>query len=176
ISVGAVVVENGCITEESEFYTMVNPGRPISPKSQKITGISDEMLVGQPAIGEVLLDFLEFAGPRILVAHRAPFDIAFMNVKLCEVIGRRVVNPVIDTAILASSVYPFYDDYSLENLAPRCKVDLAGRHHALADARIAASIFIHLLAQLEEKGVTNLPQLAQLFKEANKRSSYPIGY
>jgi DNA polymerase III subunit epsilon len=174
ISIGAVVIENGLILDSPYFYELVNPKRPVSSQAKKITGISDDMLAGKPDFIEILPDFLKFTGPRILVAHNAPFDLAFINNILSETIGRRIVNPVIDTVLLASALYYSFGDYSLENLATRFKLDLEGRHDALADARIAASVFLKLLPELKTKGVTNLHQLAQFFNEVDLTKGYPL--
>lgn len=174
ISIGAVIIENNRILDQPLFYQLVNPKRSVSPQSQRITGISDEMLADKPNIVEVLLDFLKFTGPRILVAHNAPFDLAFINNKVAEAIGRRIVNPVIDTVLLTSSLFYSFGDYSLESLASRFNLDLEGRHHALADARIAASLFLKLLPELKTRDVNNLHQLAQLFSDIDLTKGYPL--
>ena len=174
ISIGAVIIEKNRIPEQPVFYQLVNPKRSISPQSQKITGIRDEMLEDKPDIIEVLLDFLRFTGPRILVAHNAPFDLAFINKKIAETIGRRIVNPVIDTVLLTSALFYSFGDYSLESLASRFNLDLEGRHHALSDARIAASLFLKLMPELKTREVNNLHQLAQLFSDINLTKGYPL--
>lgn len=173
ISIGAVIVEKGKILEEPRFHEMVNPGRPVSPQTEKITGITDEMLVDKPELIPVLLRFLRFTGARIMVAHNASFDLAFINNRLGEAIGRRIVNPVIDTVLLTSSLYYALGDYSLESLAPRFNLSLEGRHDALGDAAIAASLFICLLAELEAIGVKNLPSLIRHLEDSNPARGYP---
>ncbi len=176
ISLGAVIIENGRLPEKPSFYRLVNPGRPVPARAQSITGITDDMLQGKPGIGPVLLDFLKFAGPRILVAHNAPFDLAFLNKILGESIGRRIVNPVIDTVLLTSALYYSYGDYSLENLACRLNFSLEGRHNALSDARIAGSLFLKLLPDLEKKGIKTLQQLSLLFSDSDPARGYPLIY
>ncbi len=174
IALGAVVVEDNRIQAQPFFEQLVNPLRPISAQSKKITGITEEMLAEQPTICTVLLDFLKFTGPRILVAHNASFDLAFLNIKIGEAIGTRIVNPVIDTVLLASALYPSIGDYSLENLAPRFNIKLEGRHSALGDARITGALFLQLLPRLFSEGVTTLQQLAQLFAGTPSKSGYPL--
>jgi DNA polymerase III subunit epsilon len=174
ISLGAVMIENGRIQPQPVYEQLINPLRSISAQSKKITGITEEMLQGQPTICGALLEFLKFAGPRILVAHNAPFDLAFLNLKIGEAIGTRIVNPVIDTVLLASALYPSLGDYSLENLAPRFNFNLEGRHSALGDARITAALFLQLLPRLFAEGITTLPLLAQLFAGTPSKSGYPL--
>jgi DNA polymerase III subunit epsilon len=174
MSLGAVVVEEGQIQAQPVFEQLVNPLRSISAQSKKITGITEVMLTDQPTICTVLLDFLKFTGPRILVAHNASFDLAFLNLKIGEAIGTRIVNPVIDTVLLASALYPTLGDYSLENLAPRFKINLDGRHSAIGDARITAALFLQLLPKLLAEGVTTLQQLAGLLAGTPSKSGYPL--
>jgi DNA polymerase III subunit epsilon len=174
ISVGAVIIENGVILGETVYYQMVNPKRPISKESKIITGITDEMLSDKPSIESVLLDLLKITGTRILVAHNAFFDLAFINYKLSKITGKRIVNPVIDTALLAAALFNFLGDCSLENTASYFGVNLEGRHHALMDALITANIFLKLLSQLESKNILTLPQLSQLFASNDLRRGYPL--
>jgi len=173
ISLGAVVIEERGIIDKPYFYELVNPRRPISEPSQKITGLTDHMLKDKREIGPVLLDFLEFCGSDILIAHNASFDISFMNVKLGTSIGERIINPVIDTALLTSALYYSLGDYSLESLAPRFNLDLKGRHNALCDARIAASLYLTLLPELKNRGVTTLPELADFLTALDLTKGYP---
>lgn len=60
IEIGAVVLKNGEITDR--FNTFVSPGRILSPEIIRLTGITDEMLVGAPSQEESLRAFLAFAG------------------------------------------------------------------------------------------------------------------
>lgn len=174
ISIGAVVVEKGKILSKPRFYEMVNPGRPVSPQSEEITGLNNKMLNNKPDLVPVLFRFLQFTGSRILVAHNAPFDLAFINNRLGEAIGRRIVNPVIDTVLLTSALYYALGDYSLESLAPRFNISLEGRHNALGDAIIAASLFTSLLTELNSMGIRTLPELSHLFSEADPAKGYPL--
>lgn len=173
MSLGAVVIEDRTILDKPYFYELVNPGRPVSEPSQKITGLTDTMLKDKREIGPVLSDFLEFCGSEILVAHNASFDISFMNVKLGASIGERIVNPVIDTALLTSALYYSLGDYSLESLAPRFNLDLNGRHNALSDARIAASLYLTLLPELKNRGIANLLELADFLTNSDLTKGYP---
>ncbi|MBW6463291.1 MAG: PolC-type DNA polymerase III [Dethiobacteria bacterium] len=173
-SLGAVIIENKAIQQEPTFYRLVNPGRPITLQAQKITGLTNEMVRQKPPIIPVLIEFLEFCGPRTLIAHNAPFDLAFINNKIGETIGRRIVNPVIDTVLLTSALHYSIGDYSLENLSGYFDFSLEGRHNALGDAQIAATLFLKLLPELEAKGITSLHHLAGLFAEVDLTKGYPL--
>ncbi len=174
ISLGALKIDNGTITPDDHFYHLVNPRRSIPPATRRITGLDDQMVQNEPQIIPVLLDFLNYCGTRILIAHNAPFDLAFMNLKISEAIGRRIINPVIDTVLLTSALHFSIGDYSLENLASVFKLDLSGRHNALSDARIAAELFLKLLPELNKRGVNTLHQLAALFSDSDLTKGYPL--
>ncbi len=174
MAIGAVTIDCAKISTDKTFYQLVNPRRPIPPVARRITGIEDSMVKDEPQIIPVLLDFLRFCGPRILIAHNAPFDLAFINIKIGEAIGRRLVNPVIDTVLLTSALHFSIGDYSLEHLSTIFKLDLRARHNALGDARIAADLYLKLLPNLVNRGVTNLHQLAALFSDSDLTKGYPL--
>jgi DNA polymerase III epsilon subunit-like protein len=47
IEIGAVVLDNGRVAQQ--FHSLVNPGRPIPKSVQKLHGITNKMLAGEPA-------------------------------------------------------------------------------------------------------------------------------
>lgn len=171
ISLGAVRLEKGLELKE-RFHRLVNPARPVSAKISRLTGITEEMLQDQPDVYSILLRFLDFTGPSILVAHNACFDLAFINLKLGEC-DLRIINPVIDTAMLTAAFYPNLGEYSLEYLARLFDLDLSLRHTALGDALITANLFMRLLPKLLEQGVTDLQLLEKLLVESEKEKGYP---
>lgn len=61
------------------FSQLINPKRPIPEKIQKLTGITDELVVDKPFIEEVLPNFLEFCSGSVLVAHNSDFDTGFIR-------------------------------------------------------------------------------------------------
>lgn len=77
IEIGAVAGEGERIT--GEFHSLVDPGRPVPRPAQRVHGITDAMLRGQPRAEEVLPDFHHFLGHSALVAHNAPFDLGFLR-------------------------------------------------------------------------------------------------
>ncbi len=174
ISIGAVILEKGKIHDHPVFYRLVNPRKAVPPRASEITGLDDEMLQDKPQIMPVLKEFLEFCGPRIIVAHNAPFDLAFLNLKLGEAIGSRIFNPVIDTALLTSALFYHLEDFSLEHLSSRFGFSLKGRHNALTDACIAATLFMKLLPELQNRGIKTLPHLAGLFSGLDPARGYPL--
>ena len=77
IEIGAVVMKDG--KEIDRFQTFVDPHQKLENVTTELTGITDAMLKGAPAIEEILPKFIEFVGDRVLVAHNADFDTGFIR-------------------------------------------------------------------------------------------------
>lgn len=73
IELGAIAVsESGILGELSQ---LLSPGQEITAEITKITGITNEDLVGKPTFAEFLPQLKEFfAGADMLICHNAPFD------------------------------------------------------------------------------------------------------
>ncbi len=146
--IGAVRLTAGVPT--AEFSALVNPGTPIPPDISALTGITDAMVAGAPAIGAVLPDFLAFAARAIIVAHNAPFDIGFLSAE-CETCG--IVWPqrtILDTAVLSRMVLlpDEVADHRLTTLSGHFATLTGPCHRALADARATAEVLTGLLRLL----------------------------
>ncbi len=77
IELGAVKIHSGRISEK--FSTFVACPVRLSEEIIGITGITDDMLVGAPAVGDVLADFYKFAAGCALVGHNVQFDYKFIR-------------------------------------------------------------------------------------------------
>jgi DNA polymerase-3 subunit epsilon len=155
ISIGAVRIVNGRLLRQESFDRLVDPGRPISPASMAVHGISSEMLAGQPTIDEVLPAFARFAADTVLVGHNLSFDMRFFELKEART-GVRLSQPVLDTLLLSALVHPDEEDHSLEAIAARLGVSVLGRHTALGDAILTGEIFLRQAPLLAAQGLTTL--------------------
>ena len=117
------------------------------------------MVSDKPTLHEVLPDFLDFIGNKTLVAHCAAFDLAFLNAELCRIAPVRILNPVIDTYLVANIMLPEMKSCSLENLVNRLGLQMKGRHTALGDSLMTAEIFLYLLEELFARQIYTLDQL-----------------
>lgn len=153
--IGAFRVENGKITDK--FHTLVNPETPIPIFITQLTGISDEMVRTAPKFREIANDFLEFIGDSVLVAHNAPFDIRFLNHEISKVYeGYRVANPSLCTVQLSRKLVPDIENHKLNTVAQHFCVNLENHHRASHDAHATARIFINLLEDLQNRGISDL--------------------
>ena len=87
-----------------EFASLINPGVPVPPGIEDLTGITDWMLASAPKLAAVLPGLLAFADGCVLVAHNAPFDIGFL-IAACAECGLTWPGfTVLDTVMLARRV------------------------------------------------------------------------
>jgi DNA polymerase-3 subunit epsilon len=166
ISVGAVRVVNGRLLRQETFDQLVDPRRPVSPLSVKLTGIAPELLEGQPTIDDVLPAFARFCEDSVLVGHNVGFDMRFFELKQ-ERTGVRLNQPVLDTLLLSAALEPEQEDHSLEAMAARLGVSVVGRHTALGDAILTGEIFLRQLRLLAAQGIATLGEA-----RAAARSTY----
>ena len=155
ISVSAVRIVNGRLLRQEVFDQLVDPKRSLPWSSTEITGISPEMVKGQPTIEQVLPVFHKFAEGTVLVAHNAAFDMRLLQLKEAKT-GVKFTNPVLDTLLLSAVVYPNYKDHSLETIASRLGINVIGRHTSLGDAIVTGEVFLKLIPVLHEKGIFTL--------------------
>jgi len=161
IQLGAVRIVNGRILYNENIDQLVNPQRSVPAASVEIHGISPELLKNQPTIDGVLPAFHHFAKGAVLVAHNAAFDMKFLRMKE-EQCGVRFDHPVLDTLLLSSVVHPNQDNHSLDEVARRLQIPIAGRHTALGDAIVTAEVLVKLLPLLEANGIHTLEDAIQI--------------
>ena len=158
--IGAVKVRGGEVL--GEFQTLVDPGGPVPPFIQVLTGITTTMLIGAPPIEQVLPSFLEFSRGAVLVAHNAPFDIGFLKAAAARTGHAWPGNQVVDTVRLARRVVTRDEapNHKLSSLANLFHATVTPNHRALSDAQATVDVLHALLARLAPLGVTHLEDLA----------------
>ncbi|HUH59432.1 MAG TPA: exonuclease domain-containing protein [Candidimonas sp.] len=154
VQIAAVRIVNGRRIEKEVFNTLVNPGRKIPPRSTNVHGITDDMVAGAPAIDVVGRKFYQFAKGSVLVAHNAPFDMAFLRQHEQEM-DCRFDNPILDTVLLSAIVFGQSDDHSLDALSHRLGITITeeDRHTAIGDATATADALLKLIPVLKARGL-----------------------
>lgn len=148
------IVEVGCIEllnylpTGRELQIYVNPGRPVSEATVRITGITNETLRGQNRFEhpDVVDRLMAFFGDAPIVAHNAEFDRGFLNAELAR-LGRPALpkERFIDTLVLAREHRPGAPA-SLDAVCKRFNISIEGRtlHGALLDAQLLAMAYLEL--------------------------------
>lgn len=155
VSLAGVRIVRGRILTGESFNRIVNPGRDIPALSTRFHGLTDEQVIGKPPIEVVLPQFKSFAADSVLVAHNAAFDLKFLRMFEAQS-GVRFDNPVLDTMLLATFLDERAGGQSLDDLCRRYGVAITGRHTALGDSLATAALLLHLIADLEARGVKTL--------------------
>jgi len=154
--IGAIKVENGEIVEG--FSQLINPERPIPEKIQKLTGITNEMVLDKPTISEVLPKFLDFCKDSILVAHNSDFDTGFVREKASE--NNLLYDfDAIDTVILSRLLMPDLKNHKLNTIAKELNVSLENHHRAVDDATATAQIFLTFISKLKAMDIDNFNEI-----------------
>lgn len=148
IEIGAVKLKNG--EETGRFQTFVNPHCLLEKKIVDLTGITDDMLIDAPDIKEVLPQFLEFVGDRVLVAHNADFDTGFIRAA-CAKMGLPYHYTAADTLILSQNLLPQLSKFKLNIVAEALKLPDFNHHRAGDDALTCGLIMTKLMTVLEDE-------------------------
>ena len=143
----------------AEFRTFVDPNRPVPADASDISGITDDMLVGQPSLSIVMPQFKEFIEGTVLVAHNAGFDLSFLRAALAKLSISDIDNFVIDTQQLAKRAFPGQKSYGLQNLATFLQFPPNQAHRALDDAHMCMKLFLSCSSALSFMGEITLHEL-----------------
>ena len=163
ISIGVAQIHVGRIITEENFYREVRPYRSPSPESIRIHSLRGIDLMETAPIDSVMPDFVAQVSGKVLIAHAAWVEYAFLKRSLRGT-GLSFSKQMIDTAALARAAGFAADvsgsEPSLEFLARRLHLPVYAPHNALGDALTTAVVFLALATELEReqlaKGVSGL--------------------
>jgi DNA polymerase III subunit epsilon len=172
ISFAAVPVEGGRIIVGGAVTGLVRPEASLSPASIELHGLRARDLADAPRSPQALAPLAEAMGNRVLVAHVARIERAFLRAHR-GLLERWLPRPTVDTALLwrLLSIHRGEGDPG-----PRSLADVAGSlglpahrpHEAEGDALTTAQAFLALATHLEAHGRGTVPALtgAGLFVRA----------
>ncbi|MCD6290123.1 MAG: DEAD/DEAH box helicase [Anaerolineae bacterium] len=143
--------------EMETWSTLVNPGRPIPPRIEQLTGIKTEEVDRAPTLAMIHRTLARFVGDAILVGHNIAFDVSFLRQA-----GLLEQNASVDTFTLARIVLPRQRSYALSALTEALGITLVDAHRALADALATAKLFRALIHYAE----THIP--AEVIQRINR--------
>ncbi len=134
------ITEIGIVTVDAdgavaEWQQLVNPGVPIAPFIENLTGISNRMVASAPPFAAVADETLRRLQGRLFVAHNARFDHGFLKHEFKRA-GVHFKGPALCTVKLSRALYPEHQRHSLDALIERHGLRAAARHRALADAQL----------------------------------------
>ncbi|HMZ42047.1 MAG TPA: helicase C-terminal domain-containing protein [Anaerolineales bacterium] len=142
---------------ESEFNTLINPGRHIPDFITGLTGIDDAMVRQAPRLRDIANDLLAFVGDAPILGHNVKFDIGFLRKA-----GLFEYQQTIDTYELASVLMPTASRYNLGSLGQQLNILLPATHRALDDARVTQAAYVRLFEMASELPLETLNEIVQL--------------
>ncbi|MFI5916798.1 PolC-type DNA polymerase III [Dactylosporangium sp. NPDC051541] len=152
VSFGAVIVRHGRIPCGETMYRPVRPDRPISVAAMTVHGLREADLAPAPRLGDVLDEVVERLTGRVVVAHAAWVERAFLD-RALRPRGRRLHRTLIDTAALLRATRLAERgtgrEPNLESAARRLHLPVHTPHHALGDAFTTAQLLLALATRLE---------------------------
>lgn len=165
IAFGALPIEGGRVRLDGASSGLVRPTRPLAAEAVRVHGIRAADLADAPPLERALDRLLAAMAGRILVAHHASVERAFLGAALR---GRRVRlrGPVLDTAVLARVWLAERDGelpprMSLTALARACGLPVHSPHTAVGDALTTAQLFMVTATQLDAREPQTVGRLAR---------------
>jgi DNA polymerase III subunit epsilon len=135
-----------------EWSSLVDPGKPIPPAIQALTGITDTMVRSAPTFGSVVRDVEERLKGCVFVAHNARFDYGFLKNEFAR-LERPFKAKVLCTVRLSRRLFPEAPSHSLDAVIERHGLSIAARHRALDDAQALWQFVQALYATLPADGI-----------------------
>jgi DNA polymerase III subunit epsilon len=153
ISFGAIPIEDGRLRLREASAGLVRPEREIGEASIRVHGIRASEVARAPALAEVLPRLLDTLAGRIVVAHTASVERAFLG-RALRAQGLKVRGPIVDTEALGRLWLQDRHGHSprevpLAVLAGTLGLPAERPHQALGDALTTAQAFIALATHLD---------------------------
>ncbi len=162
IEYACITVENGKTKNEYEQLLSLPEGQEIPAVVQVLTRIRQADLSGKPTFEEILPTIAAMLTPdTIVVGQNVKFDIGMLKGEGWDLSE----HPWIDTAMLASIVYPELKSYSLGYMSDALKLTHTPKHRALGDVRATFQLLELCIERLESLPVKDLETLKALAKK-----------
>lgn len=146
IEVGILKVRDHQIVET--YQQLVNPQKKISSTITNLTGITNEMVAGQPTIKEIRQKIKNMIEDEPILGHHVLFDIQFLK-KACGPLN----NDYLDTLHYAKKAFYGSDNYQLSTLVKIFSLT-NNEHRALADCIATKELYDLIVEKFQ--GIENL--------------------
>lgn len=162
IEIAAILYDTETKTEIDRFHEYIKPGKKISDKIIKITGITNYKVANCRSEDDVLRDFYEFvimSNPDVLGGHNIDaFDVNFVNKRLARYFLDTISFKTIDTLKLARKLKPPVGmatatgrpSYKQESIAMGFGIEYQA-HSAIEDVKANIEIYFRMLAMEAER-------------------------
>ena len=127
------------------FQSLCDPGFPIPPQIEMITGITSEMVRFAPNPRSVLPDFLDFVGADFVIGHNVLFDVRFIAASNGE-----FKNTYIDTMKIFRKLHPNLLHHRLSDMVDFYNQKNESAHRALSDCHATYGCFEAMNKEVNE--------------------------
>lgn len=171
IEVGIVTLEDGVVVDR--WGALVDPGKPIPPEVQELTGISQEDVQGKPAFHQIAQEVQRRIQGVGLCAYNLAFDRSFIDAELKRAgqAGWPLDAPTLDPLIFARELHREHSSKKLGDVAQRLGITLENAHRAVDDAEVAGLVMFAFADQLPESLQDVLILQAQWEVQQDKKTS-----
>jgi len=154
--IAVVLVRNGQLVDR--YQSLMRTGAWVPPFIEQLTGISNRMLQTAPPAEQVMREVAAFVGGAPLVAHNAAFDRSFWVAELQQADCSPAHEPAFAcTLLLSRRLYDEAPNHRLGTLVELHGLPTGGRaHRALADAEMAAHLWLRLQRDVERRFAEHL--------------------
>ena len=128
--IGIKTLING---QESIWESLINPETFIPLNIQRLTGISPQMVAGQPTFEDLAPTIKKELEDKIFVAHNARFDYGFIKASFKR-LGIDFRPKVLCTVKLSRLLFPEQARHNLDTIINAHGLSVSARHRALGDA------------------------------------------
>lgn len=149
VSIGAVKIKNNTIRTSEQFVRFLKPKAKMQIDAIKVHHIREVDLMHGKDMDEVLREFLDFIGNRVLVGYFLEFDMAMINRYLKPSLGITLPNKTIEVSALyydhkIETIPQGHVDLRFDTMIRELKIPHFGKHDALNDAIMTSMMFLKL--------------------------------
>lgn len=167
IEYACALIEDGKVVQEYEQLLELPEGDEVPAPVQVLTRIYPEDLIDKPIFETILPEIAAMVTPEtVIVGQNIPYDIGMLRGEGWDLTEQ----PWIDTAMLASVVFPDLSSYSLGYVSKALTLNHSPHHRALGDVRATVEFLAKCCDRLQELPSADLAHLQEIAKKG------PVGY
>lgn len=165
LAIGHVPVDGLCISLSGACRLHVAPAAPVGA-SATVHGITDDVAASGMPLERALGHLLRALTGRVLLAHHAPLDLAFLSAACSSLWGAPLVVPAVDTMDLQRRLVtspwqpqPREGELRLWRARQRYGLPVYRPHDPLADALGCAELYLAQVAERDPGGSVTLRRM-----------------
>jgi DNA polymerase III epsilon subunit family exonuclease len=143
--------EEGALSEEDRFSTLINPNTDIPAQASRIHGITNEDVSNAPLFKDIASKIASVCDHRVIVGHNVLFDIGFLEKEFLRTGIEGGFQECADTFGMAKLAFPSMPSYNLGKLAFAVGLQSDAQHRALGDTLTCMRLFAASIRALTNK-------------------------